>query len=157
MITTTTPVVFEYDWWQARYPELAGWVTPGQALGFFDRAALLLDNTPRSPVRDCDERRILLGLLVAHIAKMNAPIDGQEPSPLVGRISSASEGGVSVSTEYGGEAEPGEAWYLQTKYGAEFWAATRRFRLGRYHVGPQPFRENEFPLRRSGFRPLGGF
>lgn len=156
MSCTTGIVAFSYDWWRDRYPELAGWVTPGQAMGFFDRASLLLDNTAASPVRDVDTRRILLNLLVAHLAQLNAPIAGQSPSPLVGRISSASEGGVSVSTEWG-STEPGEAWYAQTRFGAEYWTATRQYRLGRYHVGPQPFREPVARGNRFGRFPLGGF
>lgn len=143
-------VVFSYDWWQQRYPELSAWTTPGQALGYFDRATLLLNNTSCSLVKDQGTRQILLGLLVAHLAQLNSPVNGVAPSPLVGRISSASEGSVSVSTEYGGESEPGEAWYLQTRFGAEYWAATRRFRLGTYTVGPQRFREPNFLARGRG-------
>ena len=47
------------------------------------------------------------------------------PAPaIVGRISSASEGSVSVSSEYKDSGSPSEAFFTQTKYGAMFWQAT---------------------------------
>jgi hypothetical protein len=42
---TVGPVVFDYVWWQQRYPELSVWVGPAMAQNFFDLATLYLDNT----------------------------------------------------------------------------------------------------------------
>ena len=33
----------------------------------------------------------------------------------------------------------GAEWFVQTKYGAAYWAATARYRTARYYPGPQPF------------------
>ena len=54
---------------------------------------------------------------------------------LVGRISSASVGSVSVSTENAG-ATQSASWYQQTQYGSTYWAMTASFRTMRYVPGP---------------------
>lgn len=138
---TESPVSYDHTWWSIRYPELAAWTSPGMAQGYFDLACLYLDNTGCSPARDVPRRQLLLGLLTAHVAALNAPLNGAAPSGLVGRINSASEGSVTVAVDY--PQEPGAEWYAQTKYGAMYWAATAGLRMGgRYYPGPQPFREN---------------
>ncbi|KAG1434388.1 hypothetical protein G6F55_014548 [Rhizopus delemar] len=60
---------------------------------------------------------------------------GQSPSGLVGRVSSATEGSVSVSSDYSAPAGSAQ-WYLQTPYGAMYWEATAWLRVGRYVPGP---------------------
>lgn len=139
-------VAFNYGIWSARYPELAAWVTQVQAQCYFDEAELYCDNTPCSIIRDLKQRAILLGQVTAHIATLNAPLNGQPSSPLVGRINSATEGSVSVGTQF--DVEPGSAqWFAQTKYGAAYWQATTQFRSMRYVPGPVPI-ANPF----NGFR-----
>jgi hypothetical protein len=153
-VQTVGPVQFDYSWWQQRYPDLARWCSPGMAQGYFDLATLYLDNTDAgapptqvpgfgfvgcryggSPVTNIAQRQILLGLLTAHIATLNAPLNGQPASGLVGRISSATEGSVSVSVDMPEIA--GAEWYTQTKYGMAYWTATARYRRGgRYFSGP---------------------
>ncbi|WP_048996419.1 DUF4054 domain-containing protein [Burkholderia multivorans] len=124
-------VTFDYAGWLARYPEFSS-VTQATANAYFEEATLYLDNTDASPVTDLPTRSMLLGMLTAHIAALNSGINGQTASPLVGRINSATEGSVSVSTEY---QVPGSAqWYAQTKYGAAYWAATARYRIFQYRV-----------------------
>jgi hypothetical protein len=71
---------------------------------------------------------------MAHIAKLNAPIGGDPPSGLVGRISNASEGSVSVGVAYPEVA--GAEWFNQTRYGAMFWQATKQYRMAQYFPGP---------------------
>ena len=136
-------VAFNYDAWVARYPELAGSVSPQLAAAYFAEAELYCDNTPGSIVSDETRRSLFLNMLVSHIAQLNAPINGQSSQTLVGRITSASEGSVSVSVE--NTSLPGSAqWYQQTKYGAAYWAATAPYRTAKYVPGPQrimdPFR-----------------
>src|SRR5262249_32656248 len=85
---------------------------------------------------------VLMNMVTAHIAALNsqsqgdsdpgAPKDANSP---VGRIASATEGSVSVSTEYAPMANGSEAWFLQTRYGAAFWAATAVYRTARYARG----------------------
>lgn len=155
MSATTTPaplpgvVAFDYGLWSATYPDLAGSVLQPQATGYFGLATLYLDNTGASPVQDATpggQRAVLLNLVVAHLAKLLAPLNGEAPSGLVGPISSASEGSVSVSvTPLSMGTSALAAWFGQTQYGAMFWAATSGLRLARYVPGP------------AAFRPAGGF
>jgi hypothetical protein len=85
-------------------------------------------------VQDVNQRALLLNMLTAHLAALYAGVNGQSPSPLVGRINTATEGSVSVGAAMDGV--PGTAaWFLQTKYGASFWQATARYRTMRYVPG----------------------
>jgi hypothetical protein len=131
------PVVFNYASWAALYPELSASVNSAQAAGYFQQAQLWCDNTEMSVVDNCApvyERTTLLNLLVSHIAALFAPINGAPSSPLVGRISTAGEGSVSVSTEM--QYPQGTVqWFNQTKYGAAFWAGSTKYRSMRYVPG----------------------
>lgn len=136
-------VVFDYTTWAARYPELASSVAAPLAQAYFDEATLYCSNgddalVPYDPTSGVTVRAIYLNMLTAHIAALNAAIGGNASSPLVGRISSATEGSVSVSADM--PSQPGSAaWYQQTKYGAAYWAASAPYRTMRYIPGPQPF------------------
>lgn len=134
-------VVFDYVLWAARYPELAGSVGSDLATLFFAEACLYLDNTPGSLVTDATpggRRALILNMLTAHVAALNAPINGQASSALVGRIASATEGSVSVTADMGA-VSPNAAWYLQTKYGAAAWTALAGKRTMRYFPGYGPY------------------
>jgi hypothetical protein len=123
-------VSFDYQKWIARYPEFCSIQEP-TAQAYFDEATLYLRNDGTGPVSDETQQLVLLNMLTAHIAKLNATINGQAPSGLVGRISSASEGSVSVGIDAG--SLPGSAaWYAQTRYGFAFWQATRAYRTAHY-------------------------
>lgn len=129
--------IVAFDWiaWSTRYPELSQYVTQPQAQLFFAEAQLYCDNTDTSPVDNVTTRATLLNMVTAHIAALNAPL-GAPSSPLVGRISAATQGSVNVSTEM--NLEPGSSqWFAQTKYGMAFWQATRRHRMFRYVQGPR--------------------
>lgn len=133
MSGTTGVVTFDYGAWSARYPELVAATSATLAGMYFAEATMYLDNTSASPVIDLGQRAVLLNMLTAHIAKLN----NANATGLVGRVSSASEGSVSVQTTY---AEPvgSRAWYDQTHYGTAYWQATPMFRLFQYRPGPQP-------------------
>lgn len=141
----TGVVTFSYPRWAARYPEFSG-VSEATAQAYFDEAGLYCDNTPCSIVADLGERAILLNMVTAHIASLNAPVSaGGSGSSLVGRISSASEGSVSVQAQM--DLSPGSAqWYGQTKYGIAYWQATAKYRTMTYVPGPVP------PVNPWGFR-----
>lgn len=124
-------VVFDYTAWATRYPALAQAVAQDQAQACFEQATLYLANTPASPVRDLARRAVLLGLLVAHIATLELPQAQGGQAGLVGRVASATQGSVTVSTAYATLGERA-AWFAQTAYGAAFWAATRGLRQARY-------------------------
>ena len=129
-----TIAVFNYATWAARYPELAVSVNSALAGAYFSESCLYLNNTDASIVSDVNVRLTLLNMLTAHIAKMNAAINGQPASDLVGRISNATEGSVSVAAEM--QMMPGSAqWFNQTKYGAAYWQATAAYRTMRYRPG----------------------
>jgi hypothetical protein len=122
-------VSFAYSTWVARYPEFSA-VTEPVAQLYFDEACLYCDNTGAGPVKDERRLALLLNMLTAHIAFMNGP----NASGLVGRINSASEGSVSVSTDAG--TMPGTAaWFMSSKYGAAFYQATAQQRTARIYRG----------------------
>ncbi|KVH51181.1 DUF4054 domain-containing protein [Burkholderia diffusa] len=137
-------VTFDYGTWSARYPALAAATNATLAQLYFDEAQLYCDNTPCSPVQDLTMRALLLNMLTAHIAQLNQPVGAATagggtaaPSPLVGRITSATEGSVSVQTQM--DVPPGSAqWFNQTPYGAAFWAATAAYRTMHYVAMPPP-------------------
>lgn len=130
-------VAFNPTAFKARYPEFAA-VADGTLGAFFTEATLYLDNTDSSPVQNCDFRTLYLNMLVAHIAALNGGSSG-----VIGRISSATEGSVSVTSEY--KAGEGAQWFLQTRYGASFWQATAQYRTMQYRPGrslPAPRQPN---------------
>jgi hypothetical protein len=124
-------VQFDYAGWSARYPELASSVDQALAQQYFNEAQLYCDNTPCSPICNLIQRAVLLNMMTAHIAALNAPLNGEASSPLVGRISGATEGSVSVQTQNDYPAGTVQ-WFQQTKYGAAFYAATTQFRTAHY-------------------------
>jgi len=142
----TQPVVFDFTTWTTIYPEFAA-VSSVQGQSWFTRATFLCGDQACNPANSIPGALTnLLYLLTSHIAALNAPRDargnyaavGQAPSPLVGRVNSATEGSVSVGTDMGdaNAGSPSQAWYMQTKYGAEYWAATAQFRTAVYAALP---------------------
>jgi hypothetical protein len=140
--------VFVFADWAAIYPELVaptetppgtGTTTAAQAANDFIQAGLYLNNTPCSVVQNVPIRLSLLYLLTAHIAALAAR-QAAEPdgNALVGRISDATQGSVSVSADVGTTTN-NQAWFYQTQYGMSFWQATAQFRAGgRYKPGRVP-------------------
>lgn len=158
--TNPNPVVFDWVYFQARYPELAG-VVGGQsfAAACFTEACGYCDNTGTGPLPSyiggaaaalpsggtvVNPLYVALHMLTAHIVKLggtfpttsgpNAP-----PSPLVGRINSAGEGSVNVGAELAGV--PGSAaWFTQTQYGLAYWQFVAQYRMFRYRGAPRSAR-----------------
>lgn len=141
----TAPVTFDYALFTARYPEFAA-LTPELLGAYFDEANLYCQNSTCNPAFPDGTLRTLLFMVTAHIAWLNAPrgadgvpaMNGQPASPIVGRINSASEGSVSVGADMGdaNAGSPSQAWWMQTKYGAAYWAATAQYRTARYMAQP---------------------
>jgi hypothetical protein len=158
------PVTFDYAAWVVEFPEFSE-VSSAQAQGYFNRATLLCANDWCNPALQILPQ--LLNLLTAHVAWLNAPRDqlgnpaaaGQQAPAVVGRISTASEGSVSVGTEWssGAGAGPTEAYYIQTKYGAEYWAASAPFRTFRYSALPTRVPSAIYPAGFGGFGFFGPF
>ena len=129
---------FSYSDWVGQFPMFAA-VNEPQATGFFNRAANIWANDGSGPVCVAAQQESLLNLLTAHIAWLGAFRDasgmpsstGTVPPPsAVGRVSNASEGSVSVALDMGdvNAGSPSQPWYMQTVFGAEFWAASAQFR-----------------------------
>src|SRR6202042_1271938 len=125
------------------YPEFNSTVlTQPQAQEYFNLAQLYLDNTPCSvvPVLDGNGQPLrirILGMITAQIAQLLAGSSLQPVSPLVGRVSNATEGSVSVATELNVPVEA--AWFSQTLYGLMAWAALAPFRQALYIPGPRRY------------------
>lgn len=124
--------VFNYSAWVARYPEFAA-VTEFLASVYFTEATAYHNNTPLGVVTDPNVQAALLNMLTAHIAaRYVTPAGGAQPaSGLVGRISNASEGSVSVGTENLYAAGTVQ-WFQQTKYGSDYWNMSKPYRTARY-------------------------
>lgn len=156
-------VPFDYNAWVALFPEFAN-VNSAQA-GLYNQLAGLYFDTQGWP-SGLTQAPSLMNLLTAHIAWLYAPRDalgnpsstGTVSAPaLVGRISSATQGSISVQSEYDANSSPSEKWYSQSKYGAALWAALAQFRTGFYVPGPQRARRAAaatyiFPSRAGWWR-----
>lgn len=145
-------VTFDPAAWKARYPEFAQ-VPDLTATAYFNEATIYCRNDC-SPV-DPTTLAVFLNMLTAHIAALNYAFNGSPSSPIVGRISDATEGSVHVATQ--NDYAPGTVqWYQQTKYGSAYWAASAAFRTMRYVANPTRVGlSGVYPLvaPRSGFVP----
>jgi len=97
----------------------------------FEYATLLLANSCCGLVKDAPTRAALYDLVVAHITALLNGVNGQPGQGIVGRISNATEGSVSVSAEFQAQSESA-AWWNQTQYGAMYWRATAQYRTATY-------------------------
>ena len=150
--TPSTPVLgivqFDVAEFLAVYPEFAGFATGSPPVSpilsnNFAVATQLLNNTCGSRVQDANVRQLFLYLLVAHLTFIsNGTNDNagnvQPPLGIVGRINNASQGDVSVASEFATAAPTasGQAYYTQTKYGAQYWQLTARYRTFVYVPAP---------------------
>lgn len=125
----TPAVTFNYAAWIARYPEFTTVGAP-TAQAYFNEAGLYCANDICNPAFPSGNLLTLLNMLTAHIAAINSGANGQAPSPFVGPINTAAEGSVSVGADLGDvtAGSPSQPWYMSTKYGAAYWAATAQFR-----------------------------
>lgn len=160
MTTTPPPVVYDFKTWVSLFP-IFQQCTTEQGQNWFNRATFLCGDQTTNPTF-CVPGMLstALYLLTSHIGWLDAPRDGngnpaatgQPPSPIVGRINTASEGSVSVGADMGdaNAGSPSQAWYEQTRWGAEYWAMTAAVRMGRYVANPLVM-----PGVNPGFRGFG--
>lgn len=130
-------VTFDFANWLALFPQFGVTTPTFTALTEQQVTQVILPlaeqyvrNDGGGPVCNPATQIQLLNLMVAHIAQLLFGSSTQPLSPLVGRISNASEGSVSVGTDF--PTTPSNAWFVQTQYGAMFWQLSLPFRLGRY-------------------------
>jgi len=129
-------VVFNYTLWITSFPEFAA-VTQPRAQSFFDRVTTggFVDNTTLSPIQNLAERTILLNLATCHIAVLSGALSPAQ-AQTVGRVSSATQGSVSVNLDFTPKGGALAQWWNQTQYGAQFYAATLRYRTATYFPPP---------------------
>lgn len=68
--------------------------------------------------------------IVAGIPNISPPLG------IVGRINQATEGDVSVSSEWQAPPNANQAYFIQTKYGAQYWAMTAKYRTAIFLAAP---------------------
>jgi hypothetical protein len=123
-------VTFSYTTWAALFPQFSN-LTSNQVTGLvLPLAEQYCRNDGGGPVTTAASQSNLLNLMVAHVAQLLFGSTTQPLSPIVGRISSATEGSVSVQADM--PSNPEAAWFYQTQYGAMFWAAMAPYRTMRY-------------------------
>ena len=108
---------------RAAYPNFKA--ADAQLEMWFVEAGMLINNTPQSCIKSLVEREVLMFLLMAHFADLQARVDAGNGT--VGRIASATQGSVSVSFD-NGTSTLSAAWYQQTPYGSKYWAMTAKYR-----------------------------
>ena len=122
-------VSFDVDTFREIFPEFSN-VTDTVLTFMFNEAVIYLDNTNYSKVTDVTLREQLLFMLVAHLAYLRfGTSSGQGGTGLVGRVSSATEGSVSVGTTLDAVSSSA-SWFAQSPYGLMFWQATAGWRQG---------------------------
>ena len=119
-------VIFNAEEFLAMYPQFQNVFTPAQLDTFFNVACLLCDNTKDSMIKDLAERKMLLYMLVCHIATLM-----QRGTAMPGLITSATEGSVSVGLS---SCTNNPTWYNQTQCGSMYWLATAKYRVGMRYV-----------------------
>jgi hypothetical protein len=123
-------VQFDYAAWAVLFPQFSN-LNEAQITGpVLVLAEQYCRNDGGGPVTNAAIQTQLLNLMVAHIAQLLYGSKTQPLSPLVGRVSSATEGSVSVGVDF--PTTPTNAWFLQTTFGAMYWQLSLPFRLGRY-------------------------
>ena len=98
-------------------------------------------------------RETILYMLTAHIAQVLQGSATQAASSLVGQVTGATEGSVTVALAE--MQNPGAAWFTQTKYGMMAWQALAPYRTALYSAAPQIPLASQSLAGRLGY--LGGF
>jgi hypothetical protein len=130
-------VCFDYERWVRRYPEFRC-VELETACEYFAEATIYHRNDGGGPVCDACQQQTLLNMATAHIAQLARQHGGELDNPLVGRVSNASQGPVSLQAEMATPTEASE-WWNQTTYGAAYWRATAPYRTMHYVTTPRRY------------------
>lgn len=156
MATDPPVVVFNYGNFVAAFPAFQN-VPPAAMQNYFDMADAFFQNNTCNPAfsSGVDRMTRLAYLVTAHIAWLLSPRDAQgNPAAsgklpgVVGQITSASEGSVSVGLAEVAKGGANElaAWFAQTPYGFMYWQATAQYRQARYLANPTIVPSSVFPL-----------
>jgi hypothetical protein len=137
-------VTFDYNAWIARFPEFTA-VPQALAQQYFAEATIYWRNDGTSPNASTAIQSALLNLVTAHIAALNVqsqgdPIPGtsKDANSPVGRITSATQGTVTVQTDLGLAPSTSErqAFFAQTRYGVQFLSMTAGYRFAQPRYVP---------------------
>lgn len=124
-------VDFDYAAWTALFPQFSNLTEQQVTQVILPLAEQYNRNDGGGPINSPELQTQALNLMVAHCAQILFGTAGTGgPSGLVGRVSSATEGSVSVQTEF--PSSPAAAWYNQTPFGAAWWVLIKPFRLHLY-------------------------
>lgn len=137
MATDPNVALMDYSVFSGMYPEFNTIAMP-LVQSYFTLAGLYLNNSGCSVVSDVPVRTLLLYMVTAHLLATFVGVNGQSPSGIVGRISSATEGTVNVEAQVG-DLGPSAAFWSSTSYGWSFWNATASYRGARYIPGPKRY------------------
>jgi len=173
--TPPPPVTFDFPTWTTLFPEFSP-LSPALGAAYFAMATssviantvtnpMFFDATPLAiPNLTVDTFTYDVYLATSHVAWLFCPKDATgapssdasaaaSPGGMVGRISQATEGSVSVSTEYpmSPDASALEKNLSQTKYGQQLWTAMKPYRTAQYMAQPVfvlggRFRNPYFPV-----------
>ncbi len=140
-------VTFDADEFIAAYPQANAGALPCAVLqALWEVAVSFVGDddgnsfAPYDPEQGITERRLLLHLALSHLIQMQSIAANN--GGLNGRITSASEGSVSISVEaYKADSLTAQFW-TQSNDGAMYWMLTSKYRLGGRlyaHKEPHPF------------------
>ena len=152
-------VTFNYATWVQLFPQFA-YLNITQAQLYWSLATQVHRNDGGGPITDPETQTNLLNLATAHIVQLFAPNPtntgfNRDPN-VVGRITNASEGSVSVATEMTLPPNANASWWNQTQPGSLYWLVSAPFRTMRYiHATPKP--TDPWPIYGRGFGGWGGF
>ncbi len=127
-------VIFSPTAFKAAFPRFST-IADATLVMNFGFAELQLNNSCKSIVCDAAKRETLLNMIVAHITLLFNGDNSGPATGVVGRISYAMEGSVVASVDMG-SIVLGQAYWMQTQFGAMFWAATAIYRTFRYVPAP---------------------
>ncbi len=124
-------VKFDYDLFCGQFPHIK-LPSMGELAGLWELAEAYVGNDQNSPIPyDPDNgvhtRRVALYLALAHLIQLRQLTAN---SGLAGRITSATEGSVTVSVEAYTANSLNAQWWSQTNEGAQYWMLTAAYRLG---------------------------
>lgn len=131
-------VTLNFDAWIAQFPEFSNTVSEVQFQLWLVVATTLHRNDGGGPVSNVQSQTVLLSLALAHLCFIYLGTNTQPSAQVVGRINSASEGSVAVTTDYGANVSQSEAFWTQSKYGALYFQMTSVYRVMRYIPNPRP-------------------
>ncbi len=110
------------------YPQFAD-LNDIQLNHYFLQAEQYCNNTASSPVKNLERRKLMLYLLVCHIATL------AKRGEQTGAIASAGEGSVNVS--FAPIDDKSGQWYNQTQCGASYWQLALSYRVGGLYFVPR--------------------